>query len=187
VYDNQSIQPHLISSLSPDFVSPQTLLARQAASSSYFPIIVAINGGYLFLRLVYQRSLISVTHLLATIVLLILSSVSYKGIVEDHANTIPKGKVGAGEALAGGASLDLLGLVSMVQYGSVFVSTKMYWLLVLIPIWGAWKLYSIFKGGVGGMFPNGKMPTESAVNDNNAEISNAKKQRRAEKRRQKWL
>ncbi len=111
---------------------------------------------------------------------------SYKGIVEDHANTIPKGKGGTGEALAGGASLDLLGLVSVVQYGSVLASTKMYWLLVLIPIWGAWKLYSIFKGGVGGMYPDGTMPTdESAVSDD-YEKSNAKKQKRAEKRRQKW-
>jgi hypothetical protein len=112
--------------------------ARQAASSSYLPIIFAINGIYLFLRLVYQRSLISFHHLLATIILVVLSVVSYKGILDDHAKTISKGKGRSGEALAGGASLDLLGLVSIVQYGSVFVSTKIYWLLVLIPLWRGW-------------------------------------------------
>lgn len=169
-------------------------LARQAASSSYFPIIVAINGGYIFLRLVYQRSLISVSHLLATLVLVILSFVSYKGILEDHANKILMGRGGAvGEALAGGASLDLLGLVSLVQYGSVFLSTKMYWSLVLIPIWGGWKLYAIFFGAkgtlFGGLFPNSTIPTtdqSSAENDDNAENSNSKKQKRADKRRKKW-
>jgi hypothetical protein len=163
--------------------------ARLEASSSYLPIILAINGIYLFLRLIYQRSLISVSHLVVTIILVILSVVSYKGILDDHANTISKGKGGSGEALAGGASLDLLGLVSIVQYGSVFVSTKIYWLLVLIPLWGGWKLYCIFKGSVGGLFPNGgttKPTNESAVNDASAEQLNAKKQKRAERRQQKW-
>ena len=163
--------------------------ARLEASSSYLPIILAINGIYLFLRLIYQRSLISVSHLVVTIILVILSVVSYKGILDDHANTISKGKGGSGEALAGGASLDLLGLVSVVQYGSVFVSTKIYWLLVLIPLWGGWKLYCIFKGSVGGLFPNGgttKPTNESAVNDASTEQLNAKKQKRAERRRQKW-
>jgi hypothetical protein len=115
--------------------------------------------------------------------------VSYKGILDDHAKTISKGKGRSGEALAGGASLDLLGLVSIVQYGSVFVSTKIYWLLVLIPLWGGWKLYCIFKGSMGGLFPNGgttKPTNESAVNDESAEQLNAKKQKRAEKRRHKW-
>jgi hypothetical protein len=87
--------------------------------------------------------------------------------------------------------LDLLGLVSVVQYGSVFVSTKIYWLLLLIPIWGGWKLYSIMKGGLGGLFPNkgNTRPTTNEsdnINDDNAEKSNARKQKRAEKRRQKW-
>ncbi|KAL7432241.1 hypothetical protein ACHAXH_006922, partial [Discostella pseudostelligera] len=164
--------------------------ARQAASTSYFPIIIAINAGYLFLRLIYQRNLLSVTHFLATIFLVGLSYISYKGILEDHANTIPSTSSGA-EALAGGASLDLLGLVSVVQYGSVFVSTKFYWLLLLIPIWGGWKLYSIMKGGLGGLFPNkgNTRPTTNEsdnINDDNAEKSNARKQKRAEKRRQKW-
>ncbi|KAL3759579.1 hypothetical protein ACHAWU_000878 [Discostella pseudostelligera] len=168
--------------------------ARQAASTSYLPIIIAINAGYLFLRLIYQRNLLSVTHLLATLFFVVLSFISYKGILEDHANTIPKGKSSTSsgaEALAGGASLDLLGLVSVVQYGSVLLSTKIYWLLVLIPIWGGWKLYSIMKGGLGGLFPNkaSTMPTTNEsdnVNDDNAEKSNARKQKRAEKRRQKW-
>lgn len=40
-------------------------------------------------------------------------------------------------ALAGGASLDLLGLVIVIQYGTILVSNKFYWLLVVIPMYAA--------------------------------------------------
>ena len=124
-----------------------------------------------------------------------LSYISYKGILEDHANTIPKGK-GKSDALAGGASLDLLGLVTVVQYGTVLFSEKIYWLLVIIPLWGGWKLYTTFFGGgskVGGN--NGFMPNqmgsnvvnEDAGDPSSVEKANEKRQKRAEPvRRQKW-
>ena len=119
-----------------------------------------------------------------------LSFVSYKGILEDHANTIPKGK-GKSEALAGGASLDLLGLVVVTQYGTVLISEKMYWLLIVIPIWGVWKIYSIFfasKGGSSdGFMPDAQTGTnEDATDPAVAEKAKAKREKRAERRRQKW-
>ena len=117
--------------------------ARQAASTSYFPIVVALNSGYLFLRLVYQWSSVTVSRCVAAAILVALSYVSYKGILEDHANTIPKGK-GSSNALAGGASLDLLGLVVVIQYGTVFVSEKLHWLFVLVPLWAGWNIYTTF-------------------------------------------
>jgi len=80
-----------------------------------------------------------------------LSVFSYWGILEDHANVnMPKGTKKGGnsssDALAGGALLDLLGLVVVIQYGSVFVSEKVYWLLLLIPLRAGWKVYSTFFG-----------------------------------------
>lgn len=127
-----------------------------------------------------------------TIALVGLSYISYKGILEDHANTIPKGK-GKSDALAGGASLDLLGLVTVVQYGTVLFNEKLYWLLVTIPLWGGWKLYTTFFGGGSKVGNNGFMPSQMGNNVNedagdptSAEKANEKRQKRAERRRQKW-
>ena len=127
-----------------------------------------------------------------TIALIGLSYISYKGILEDHANTI-KGK-GKSDALAGGASLDLLGLVTVVQYGTVLFSEKLYWLLGIIPLWGGWKLYTTFFGGGSKAGNNGFMPNQmggSNVNEDagdptSVEKANEKRQKRAERRRQKW-
>lgn len=164
--------------------------AREAAASSYLPIVAALNLGYIFLRLVYQWNSVTISHALATIVLVGLSFISYKGILEDHANTISKGK-GNSEALAGGVSLDLLGLVVVVQYGTIFISEKMYWLLAVIPLWGGWKIYSIFfrskSGNNEATMPNNQVGSnDDAVDPTAAENANAKRQKRAERRRQKW-
>jgi len=92
---------------------------------------------------------VTVSRCVAAAFLVALSFVSYKGILEDHANTIPRGK-GSSNALAGGASLDLLGLVVVTQYGTVFVSEKLYWLLVLVPLWAGWNIYNTFFGSKAG-------------------------------------
>mmetsp|Transcript_7248 Transcript_7248/g.18014 ORF Transcript_7248/g.18014 Transcript_7248/m.18014 type:complete len:176 (-) Transcript_7248:197-724(-) len=163
--------------------------ARQAAAATYFPIVAALNLGYLFLRLVYQWSSITASHAGATIALVGLSCISYKGILEDHANPIPKGD-GKSEALAGGASLDLLGLVVVMQYGTVFISDRLYWLLVVLPLWGVWKIYSTFfgsKGGVGGFMPQSSTGnTEPIADETASENANSKREKRAARRRQKW-
>eukprot|EP00581_Thalassiosira_minuscula_P015205 CAMPEP_0183715262 /NCGR_PEP_ID=MMETSP0737-20130205/9567_1 /TAXON_ID=385413 /ORGANISM="Thalassiosira miniscula, Strain CCMP1093" /LENGTH=174 /DNA_ID=CAMNT_0025944351 /DNA_START=35 /DNA_END=559 /DNA_ORIENTATION=+ len=162
--------------------------ARETAASTYFPIVIGLNAVYLLLRLFYQRiSISSPSSIAATLGLVGLSFVSYKGILEDHANTIGKHK---GDALAGGASLDLLGLVVVVQYGTIFFTPKLYWALVLIPLWGGWKLYSTFfgsKGGSGdGSMPKNPLESDAAVDKAAAEKADAKRQKRAERRRQKW-
>ena len=170
-------------------------IAREAAATTYFPLVVALNLGYVFLRIIYQWNTITVYHVVITASLVGLSYISYKGILEDHANTIPKGK-GKSDALAGGASLDLLGLVTVVQYGTVLFSEKIYWLLVIIPLWGGWKLYTTFFGGgskVGGgndgFMPNqmgSNVVNEDAGDPSSVEKANEKRQKRAERRRQKW-
>ncbi|KAL7535890.1 hypothetical protein ACHAXR_006795, partial [Thalassiosira sp. AJA248-18] len=164
--------------------------AREAAASTYFPIVVALNLGYLFLRLVYQWKSLTVYSGIVTAIMVSGSTISYKGILEDHAKSISKRK-GGSEALAGGASLDLLGLLVVVQYGTVFVSEKLYWLLAIIPVWGGWKIYSTFFGSKDG--GSGFMPKKQDENIDNttidkegAEKSDAKRQKRAERRRQKW-
>ena len=89
---------------------PLSLLpsARESAASTYFPIVVGLNIGYLFLRIFLQWNSFTIYNGLATIVLIGLSCLSYKGILEDHANTIPGGGGGKSgsnsKALAGGAS-----------------------------------------------------------------------------------
>ena len=97
-----------------------------------------------------------------------------------------------GEALAGGASLDLLGLLTVVQYGSVLISEKFYWLLSIIPVWGGWKIYSTFfgsKGVASGLMGGGGGDSTMDNNGNNDTTDKAadeKRQKRAERRRQKW-
>jgi len=91
--------------------------------------------------------------------------------------------------------LDLLGLVVIVQYGTIFISTKLYWLLLIIPIWGCYKLYTTFfgggkGGGLGGLMP-GSGSNQMMGNDNGKEQAvdpqlAEKRQKRAERRRQKW-
>ena len=130
-----------------------------------------------------------------TIILVLGSAFSYKGILEDHATSVSsssKGKGHSGDALAGGASLDMLGLIVAVQYGSVLISEKVCWLLTVVPVWGGWKLYSTFVGAKGALMPKGNQEVESNDDDDTpagkeaAERANAKREKRADRRRQKW-
>lgn len=159
--------------------------ARGAATATYFPIVLALNLGYLFLRLVYQWSSSTIYTGVATTSLIGLSCVSYKGILEDHAH--PSTKRDSPDALAGGASLDLLGLVTVIQYGTVLISEKLYWALVVIPLWGGWKLYSIFgsKRNGAGLMQNNSGDADDSEDEAATEKAEAKRQKRAERRRQK--
>lgn len=116
------------------------------------------------------------------IILVGISCFAYKGILDDHANSTSGG--GKGEALAGGLSLDLLGLAIVIEFGS-FMSDYFYWLLGVIPVVGFYKLYTAFQGGkkaVGGFMPDPVVGTESKGKI----VDNEKRQKRADRRRQKW-
>lgn len=107
---------------------------------------------------------------------------AYVGILDDSENTS-----GNKEALVGGASLDLLGLTWLVQFGTVLWTPKMHWLLAILPPWGAWKLYSTFKGGSSSLFGGASaQSTPSNPKEGVTDEKDAKQKKRAERRRQKW-
>ena len=113
-----------------------------------------------------------------------LSYVSYSGVVGNHGNHDFKNS-NASDALAGGVFLDMLGLVTVVQFGTLLLSNSFYWLLLLIPIVGGFKLYRTVKGGLPGM-PNA---SSAASSDGSVQLSQEvkeKRQKRAERRRRKW-
>ena len=131
--------------------------------------------------------------------LLILTAFSYKGILDDHAESASKSTtkvVGGGKAnekLAGGASLDLLGLVVLVQFGSALISDKFYWLLAILPFWGAYKIYTMVYGaknmmkggsGGGGGYSSMAAPAEGQLSGT-GDAAEERRKRRAERRRMK--
>jgi hypothetical protein len=111
---------------------------------------------------------------------------AYMGIMDSAANHSSTDK-----SLAGGASLDLLGFAMVVQFGSILLTSKFYWLLAGLPFWAAWSLYTMF-GGVGGLsslIGGGKTaapapPSESSGAD--GKEKDERRQKRADRRRQKW-
>ena len=163
--------------------------ARGAAANTYFPIVAGVNLFYLFLRIIYYKNSLTVFRGSMSLILVGISCFAYKGILDDHANSAGSGVVGKGEALAGGLSLDLLGLTVLVQFGSL-ASDYCYTLLTLIPIFGGYKLYKTFKGDSGSS--SGFMNESNQVENTNSnkvvdqDEAEARKQKRAERRRQKW-
>uniref|UniRef100_A0A7S0AFH1 Transmembrane protein 208 n=1 Tax=Minutocellus polymorphus TaxID=265543 RepID=A0A7S0AFH1_9STRA len=174
--------------------------ARAAATATYLPIVGGINILHLLLRL-YQWD--DFTSSRSTIVLnallLLLTMFAYKGILNDHADSASKSTtkvVGGGKAnekLAGGASLDLLGLVVLVQFGSALISDKFYWLLAILPFWGAYKIYTMVYGakdlmgggsGGGGGYSSSMAPTASE-NSGTGDAAEERRKKRAERRRMK--
>lgn len=101
---------------------------------------------------------------------------AYLGILDQAANASGKEK-----ALVGGAHLDLLGLTLLIQYGAALHSTKWFYLLFFILLWGGWTLYSTFRGG-----GNTNTAPNAATDSSPVGRAAEKRQRRAEKRRQKW-
>ena len=160
------------------------ITARQSASSTYLPIVAALDLLYLILFAIYKRPSLTIFQCVMSVTLLALSYLSYKGVVDNYANNDFKNNKNS-DALAGGAYLDMMGLVSVVQFGSVLLSDKFYWLLLLIPIVGGLKIYKTVKGGMPGM-PNATAAAPSAGNGHVSEKDNERRQKRAERRRRKW-
>ena len=153
-------------------------IARKSASSTYLPIVVALNLFYLLLFVVYKWAALSVFQCFVAVILVGLSFISYRGIVDNHATHNSKS-----DALAGGAFLDMLGLVSFVQFSSFF-SDRVYWLLLAIPLQAGWKLYSTMKSAIPGQSVGAT--TSSSEYEHSSEKADEKRQKRAERRRRKW-
>jgi hypothetical protein len=156
--------------------------AKESAGKTYNPILLGTNVVYLLLLLGSRQSLTLWRGLLMAITWG-LQGYAYLGIMDNAANAIRSIK---DSALVGGAHLDLLALTWLVQFGSVLLTSKLYWLLCIVPPWGGWTLYKTFKGG----------PANQKGNANTADPNGAaaetdpkladKRKKRAEKRQQKW-
>ena len=90
--------------------------------------------------------------------------------------------------LVGGVALDVLGLGLAIQYTSMLLSAKLYYLLSIFPIWGGWTAYQTVKGGAGGLLGGndaaGATAPQSRGDDGGSGAGN-RKQRRAEQRKQR--
>mmetsp|Transcript_19162 Transcript_19162/g.42570 ORF Transcript_19162/g.42570 Transcript_19162/m.42570 type:complete len:207 (+) Transcript_19162:171-791(+) len=149
--------------------------ARSAAASTYRPLVVGINIVHFLIRL-YQYHISGSTTLTTTslaihVLLLVLTGIAYRGILDDHATSsastskITGSSIGSSGSsgsssgsknkLAGGASLDLLGLIVIIQYGSALISDAFYWLLGILPLWGAVRLYKTVTGAKDGLMGGG--------------------------------
>uniref|UniRef100_A0A6V2GWK8 Transmembrane protein 208 n=1 Tax=Ditylum brightwellii TaxID=49249 RepID=A0A6V2GWK8_9STRA len=168
--------------------------ARASASSTYFPIVLIINAIYALLRIGLYYQTYTWTQFGMSCILWALTYISYRGIVEDHADKASvtiKATGKKSKELAGGASLDLLGLVACVQFGTALFSDRFFWLLAILPFWGGWKLYQTFYGGgenggggLGSLFGGGggnQKDQEEEVD----EATKERRQKRAERRRMK--
>mmetsp|Transcript_18449 Transcript_18449/g.37118 ORF Transcript_18449/g.37118 Transcript_18449/m.37118 type:complete len:203 (+) Transcript_18449:366-974(+) len=189
--------------------------ARSAAASTYRPLVVGINIVHFLIRL-YQYSvsgnttLLSTTSLAIHVLLLVLTGIAYRGILDDYAaSATSTSKItGSGSSssnsscsnsnssknkLAGGASLDLLGLIVVIQYGSALFSDTFYWLLGILPLWGAFRLYKTVTGakdglmGGGGGVQNsgGRGSAGDGAGGGDSDAAEERRRKRAERRRMK--
>ena len=131
--------------------------AKQKASNTYKPILLFINAVYTYGYVISRWDDFSSrwSNIIGYVTLLALTWYAYISILDASsiATKSMKGEYGLqneSQALAGGSSLDLLGLVVLVQFGTAFVSSAFYWLLICIPIFAAYKGYGFAKGFMGG-------------------------------------
>lgn len=107
------------------------------------------------------------------LLLLGLNWFCYKSILESAATSKTS------TDLVGGAWLDVVAVVWLIQAGTALWSPKAYYLLPGLPLWGAYKLYKTFKGS---------MPQSSAAQETPAPVSEEsqeRRQKRAERRQRK--
>jgi hypothetical protein len=166
----------------------QSSTARSAATGFYRPFLAVTNVFYLVLRWFLMGFQVSWKELVLIMCIGGLELYAYMGIMDSAANHSSTDK-----SLAGGASLDLLGFAMVVQFGSILLTSKFYWLLAGLPFWAAWSLYAMFGGGGGGLsslIGGGKTaapapPSESSGTEGK-EKQDDRRQKRADRRRQKW-
>jgi hypothetical protein len=170
-------------------------IAKEATENVYQPLLIASNLVYVLLLVGWnttntQRQW-TFWNSIALLVTWGLQAFAYMGILDQAKNSAKANSASntnKKKDLIGGAHLDLLGLTIVVQYGSVLHSTKWYYLLWAVPIGGGWMLYTTFGGG-------GKKGTAAAAvattlddddDESAAGASKDKREKRAQKRKQKW-
>jgi hypothetical protein len=106
---------------------------------------------------------------------------AYMGILEQANVTSSKMNK---KQLVGGQNLDWLGLSLVVQFGSTLHSAIWFWLLLLFPVLTLYSLHSTFAGaGVG----KSQSPEDVDYNSTGDASNSTRREKRAEKRRKKWL
>jgi UPF0716 family protein affecting phage T7 exclusion len=158
----------------------------------YRPFLLLVNVIYVLVRwwMLDGRIIGSFEHgltsaipgIVALTTLFGLQYFAYIGILDDAANDTKKKK----NRLAGGASLDLLGLVVLIQFGSVLLTAKFYYLLLILPCWAAWFLKKTFWSSNDSKNSNqvSEEGADNAAGEN--EQQDEKRRKRADRRRQKW-
>jgi SRP-independent targeting protein 2/TMEM208 len=167
--------------------------ARFRAQGFYQPFLIGINVVYLITRQ-FKVGLWQGTNFWEAVVMLLFVALHYACYVSilDNAAAATSSSSSSSssnnsKALVGGAALDYLAVVLVIQFGSVLISHKFYWLLLLIPTHGAWTLYQTFLGG-GGSGKNAatsqqQQPAMPAATD--AGPGGNRKQRRTEERKER--
>jgi hypothetical protein len=113
---------------------------------------------------------------------------NHKSLSYSSSRSSARGGGGDATSLVGGHWLDVLAVVTLIQMTTAF-STKAYWLLLLLPVWGAWSLYQSVMGKQGivgsmtGSNSNNNNSNYPAGNEMTAPIN--RKQRRAEQKNQR--
>jgi SRP-independent targeting protein 2/TMEM208 len=74
-------------------------------------------------------------------------------------------------------------LTVLIQFGTVLWTPKLYWLLLIVPIWGGWSLYSATIGAAKGAAGQADNNTSGGSEDDPALAE--RRQKRSERRRQK--
>ncbi|KAG7372339.1 DUF788 domain containing protein [Nitzschia inconspicua] len=161
--------------------------AKTATAQVYRPLLLGINAIYLLLVLGLNNRGENGASLLpygfwgcmGMISTWSVQVYAYMGILEQSQNVKQK----KGE-ISGGVYLDYLGLTVLVQFLSVFHTTKWFWLLLLVPIYALYTLYTSLYGN-GGKSSAKIQQTPQEHEDPNDAMQQDRRQKRAERRKQK--
>jgi hypothetical protein len=174
-----------------------TFTAQASTASTYRPILIGINAVYILLIVGYSTSSSSSTFsfvygIWGTLGMSInagLQYYSYLGILEASTNTPSSNK--SKKDLVGGINLDLLGLTVFVQFATILHTAKWFWLLLIVPVYALYTLYTTVYGGAathggGNRNKNVDSSTAEAPSSASSKEQQDRRQKRAEKRKQKW-
>lgn len=139
---------------------------RANITSFYRPLLWIWNIMYVLIRYwKYGSTLLSLEYemystwtmmqsIACIMICLGLQYYAYMGIIDDAerrgtvkkktisvtSSSATKASSSSSSSLVGGGYLDLLGYVFLIQFGTLFVSTKVYYLFIMIPCYGLWYL-----------------------------------------------
>lgn len=152
-------------------------LAKSNTSSIYLPLIILINVVHLALLYILSP-LISKKRILLTIIEWIGSYMAYQGILHDA--EVGKLTHKKKAEISGGIYLDILGLIIVVQFGSIFIGAFINWFLLIVPI-----CYTILKWFGKKKSDSDNSNTEVEQDDDLKRQLEERRRKRAERRKQK--